>query len=111
VRVPRGVKRLTRCITGGGRLITVLSGGRVRFVVATAHGYRANKAWPGRPLSAIRRAYPRTSRLARGLYRPYKRSRIAMRVRNGRVTAIVVFDRRLARNPRRLAPLLRAALR
>jgi hypothetical protein len=102
---------LTACVTGGGRLIAVLRGGRVQFVVSTAPGHRANRARPGMSLSAVRRAYPRLSRLSAGLYRPYKRSRIGIRVRAGRVTAIAVYDRRLARAPRRLGPLLRRALR
>jgi hypothetical protein len=111
VTVVAGRRVITRCVTGGGRLITVLRGDRIRFVVSTAPGHRANRAWPGRRLSDIRRAYPRLSKLSPGLYRPYKRSRIGIRVRRGRVTAIAVFDRRLARDPKRLAPLLRRALR
>jgi hypothetical protein len=99
------------CVRGGGTVVAVFRGGRVALVASTAPGHHANRIRRGQALRDLRRRYPRLRRLSGDLYRPYKRSRIVLRVRKGRVTTIAVAAPALGRSPKTLRTLLVRALR
>ena len=75
---------------------------RARLVVTTARGHGNRRVRPGSSARALRRAYPRLRRVARGVYRANPSSPRIFGVRRGRVRFIGVADRRLIRSPSRL---------
>jgi hypothetical protein len=93
-----------------GRVTAVLSRrGRVALVATTARAHGNRRVRPGSPARALRRAYPRRTRIARGLYRANRRSPRLIGVRNGRVRFFGVAARGLIRDERALRRHLRLA--
>jgi hypothetical protein len=111
VRRPRGapasIRRVTACVAGGGRVVLVLDRGRVRAIASTAPGHRA----PGLRRGLRVRSLGRPERVASTLLRRTRGSVHAARHRGGRVTAVVVADRRAARSRSALRKLVGYAFR
>jgi hypothetical protein len=111
VGAPRSRRRRVwrYCVRGGGKVVVVFSKkGRVRLVATTARGHGHGRARPGLKRSRLRRLHVR--RLGRGLYLGTRRSRRnVFRVRRGRVRALALVDRGLARHRSTLRRYLRLA--
>ena len=96
--VKRTAGRVTAALTAGGRAELVLS-------TAPRHGNRGVR--PGVAAAKLRRAYPRSKRMAAGLWRAGPRSRLLFGVSKHRLRFVAVADERLLASP----PSLRRALR
>jgi hypothetical protein len=87
------------CVKGGGTVRAIFnSRGRVVAVASTAKRHKAGKVARGVRLATLRRAYPRMTRIRRGMYVTRPGSRIVFGLRGGRVRYVAVATRSLARN-------------
>jgi hypothetical protein len=109
VRRVRTTRRSYRyCVKGGSGTVTALFSrrGRVALVMTTARGHGNRGVRPGSSARALRRAYPRRVRIARGLYRANPHSPRLIGVRRGRVKLFAVATQRQLRHPGALSRLL-----
>ncbi len=83
--------------------------GRVALVATTSARHGNRRVRPGRRAAALRSAYPRRRRIARGLFQASPGSPRLIGVRGGRVRYIAVVSRGLLRNRRALEGYLRLA--
>jgi N-acetylglucosamine-6-sulfatase len=98
------------CVRGPGRLHAVFSAaGGVRLSATTSRTRGTRGIRRGSRSAALRRAYPQSRALSRGLVAASPRSRLLFRVRAGRVRLVVLADRGLRGHPRTLARYLRRA--
>jgi alpha-L-arabinofuranosidase len=99
------------CVAGGGRVTVVFSQrGRARLVVTTAPGHRARGGIHVRSSKRrVRRVYPRSYRLSRGVLGTSRSSRVVLGLRRSRVRYVGVADRRLIKKTRLLRSTLRRA--
>ena len=104
-----GARAWSWCADGGGRVAaTFTKGGRVALVATTAPGHAAGRVRPGTSARVLRRVYPRSRSVARGLLRTGPRSRLLVGVRRGKVRFLAVASRG-AVAPRALRTHLRRA--
>ena len=112
-RAPDGQRRSARllewCVEGGGRVLAVLTGGRVALVATSAAGHGRRGVHPGSSRGAVGRAFPRSRRAGRALLRAQPGSRHLFAVRGRRVAWVVVAPRRTIARPARLRAQLRRA--
>jgi hypothetical protein len=98
------------CVAGGGTVRVAYSrAGRALLVATTARGHRSRRVHPGSALRVLRRAFPRSRALLRGVRRAGRRSRVLAGVRGSRVSYLASVQRSLARHPRVLRGYLRLA--
>ncbi len=114
-RLP-GLIRRTRhslrfCVKGGvGSMRAAFSRrGRALLVATTAPGHRKRRIHPGSRARSMRRAFRHRRRLAGGVYRAGRHSRLLIGVRRGRVSFMATASTRLIRHPRTLRRYLRYA--
>ena len=96
------------CVTGGGELVASLDNRRkARFIASTARGHRARGVGRGASFARLRKAFPRSKRLSRGIYVARRGGSIrsgvtVFGVRGRRVTFVGLGDASVRRNNRLL---------